>query len=228
MRAVLSEKQELLDRAFALGGCTIEEVAATVGRVVPADQSRAKGFVGLLLEAVLRATAGNRAEPDFPELGIELKTLPVRADGRPTESTFVCRIPLAEIAETEWPASRVRKKLGCVLFVPIEADKEIPLRERRVGRAFLWMPDEAEEQQLRDDWSELAGILATGGADAITAHLGTALQVRPKAASSRVRQRNLIDSGASGGELGTNNPKGFYLRRSFTEGILRASLRRAS
>lgn len=48
----------------------------------------------MLLELYLGAMAGSKPEQDFPELGIELKTIPVDAAGKPLETTFVCVAPL--------------------------------------------------------------------------------------------------------------------------------------
>ena len=110
---------ELVIRARALAGRTIGEVAAELGLPCPLDLRRAKGFVGGLIERVLGADAGPRALPDFSALGVELKTLPVDAQGRPVESTFVCTIPLTEVANLEWEDSPVLRKLRRVLWVPV-------------------------------------------------------------------------------------------------------------
>jgi DNA mismatch repair protein MutH len=67
---------------------------------VPPDLPRAEGWVGSMFEAVLGATA--RAHPDFEGLGIELETLPATLQGTPLETTFVCTIPLADMALVEW------------------------------------------------------------------------------------------------------------------------------
>ena len=69
---------ELLSRCDALMGKTLGQVAAQAGIVVPVDLQRHKGWVGALFGSVLGADAGNRAEPDFMHLGVELKTLPIK------------------------------------------------------------------------------------------------------------------------------------------------------
>jgi len=183
---------------------------------VPHSQLHAKGFVGALIEKLLGASATSKALPDFPELGIELKTIPVRPDGRPRESTFVCTIELADIADSEWETSRVRNKLAEVLWVPIEADPRTILPERRVGTPFLWKLEGAWEKTLRADWEELASLVGRGQTELITAHLGVALQVRPKARDASARRRAFDEDGVAYREL----PRGFYLRSSFTEAII--------
>jgi DNA mismatch repair protein MutH len=215
-------EQELLSRAWDVAGLTLGELGARVGVEVPDESVRAKGIAGQILEKALGATAGSRAEPDFVELGIELKTIPLDAAGKPKESTFVCSISLAAMADTDWERSTVLKKLSKVLFVPIEATSETPLRNRRVGRAYLWAPNAEEEMLVRTDWERLADMIAVGDVEQITGHLGEVLQVRPKAPHGRSRRRAPDEEGA----VQWTMPRGFYLRPAFTASVL-ARLRAA-
>ena len=215
-------EHELMMRARDLAGLTLGEIGEQLGVEVPAESARAKGIAGQILEKVLGASAASRAEPDFVGLGIELKTIPLDALGKPRESTFVCSISLAAMADTDWEHSTVLKKLRRVLFVPIEAASATPLRARRVGRAYLWAPTTAEHRRLRTDWERLANMIAAGEVEQITGHLGEVLQVRPKAASGSSRRRAPDEEGA----VQWTMPRGFYLRPSFTEAVL-ARLRAA-
>ena len=63
---------------------------------------------------------------------------------------------------------------------------------------------------------QLTGLLATGQHELISGHLGEALQLRPKAATSKCRTRSV----GSDGEPTDVLPLGFYLRARFTETIL--------
>jgi DNA mismatch repair protein MutH len=212
---------ELFDRAKALAGLTLAELAARFDAPVPADLRRAKGWVGGLVERALGATAGSRARPDFEALGVELKTLPVDRRGRPCESTFVCTIPLGEIGDVEWQDSRVRLKLGRVLWLPVEGERLIAVAARRLGAPLLWTPDADDESALRFDWEELAGLIGTGHVDRIDARLGRCLQIRPKARDSRARRRGIGGDGIPFETL----PRGFYLRATFTASILKKHYR---
>ncbi len=207
---------ELLSRAWRVAGLNLAELAAQVGIQVPDEAVRAKGIAGQILEKVLGATAASKAEPDFVGLGIELKTIPLDASGKPKESTFVCSISLSAMADTEWEQSTVLKKLSKVLFVPVEAASETPLRDRRVGRAYLWTPSHQEKRLLRTDWERLAEMIAAGDVERITGHLGEVLQVRPKAPHGRSRRRAPDEEGA----VQWTMPRGFYLRPSFTGSVL--------
>jgi len=207
---------ELLSRAWRVAGLNLAELAAQVGIQVPDEAVRAKGIAGQILEKVLGATAASKAEPDFVGLGIELKTIPLDASGKPKESTFVCSISLSAMADTEWEQSTVLKKLSKVLFVPVEAASETPLRDRRVGRAYLWTPSHQEKRLLQTDWERLAEMIAAGDVERITGHLGEVLQVRPKAPHGRSRRRAPDEEGA----VQWTMPRGFYLRPSFTGSVL--------
>lgn len=208
---------ELLLRAQALGGRSLGDLAAELGVAVPPDLLRAKGWVGQLVERALGSTAASRAAPDFEDLGVELKTLPVDAAGKPVESTFVCTIALHDVGEVSWEASRVRCKLDRVLWVVVEGTRRIPVGARRIGAALLWSPTPEQDAALRADYEELAGRIGRGDIESITAHLGEHLQVRPKAAHGGVRRRVIDAEGA----MDTTLPRGFYLRTSFTAAILR-------
>jgi DNA mismatch repair protein MutH len=209
-------ESELLERAWMVAGLTLGELGAEVGLAVPDEGVRGKGVAGQIMERVLGATAASRAEPDFVRLGIELKTIPLGATGKPKESTFVASISLSAMADTDWEQSVVFKKLAKVLFVPVEAASETPLRDRRVGRAYLWVPTSEESERLRRDWERLAEMIARGDVAQITGHLGDVLQVRPKAARGSARRRAPDEEGA----VQWAQPRGFYLRPTFTGGVL--------
>ncbi len=212
-------ESELRRRAQTLAGVTLGELGRRLGREVPHDLKRAKGFVGQLVELGLGATAGSRAGPDFSHLGVELKTLPVDARGQPVESTFVCTIALTSVGDIEWEASPVRAKLARVLFVPVEGERERPVAERRLGAPLFWSPSADEERDLKFDWDELSGRIGRGDVESITGHLGRYLQVRPKAADSHARRRAFDAEGVAFSAL----PRGFYLRATFTRRIVEAN-----
>ncbi|MBK8481547.1 MAG: DNA mismatch repair protein MutH [Proteobacteria bacterium] len=208
--------EALLTRAGALQGATIGAVAARCGVSLERGRAGHKGRVGELIERALGASAQSLDLPDFPQLGVELKTVPLDALGRVRESTFVCTIDLLRAADEVWEGSRLWSKLRCVLWVPVEPAGSAPLALRRLGRALLWRPSAAEEALLRADWTALIGLIAVGGVEELSAHLGEALQVRPKAADGRAR----TSARGPDGEALAAMPRAFYLRARFTEALL--------
>lgn len=206
----------MLAQANALAGYTLGELAAAAGLKIPTDLRRDKGWVGTLLEHYLGATAGSKPEQDFSHLGIELKTIPISRTGQPLETTFVCVAPLTGQQGVTWENCHLRQKLQCVLWVPVEGERDIPLATRRVGSPVLWQPSAEEERRLRRDWEELMELIALGRVQYITARHGEVLQLRPKAANGRV----LTDAYGPHGERILTQPRGFYLRKNFTAPIL--------
>ncbi len=214
MRAPLSEA-ELLDNAAQIAGKTLRQIVRDHDLELPNEQRQNKGWAGQVLEIALGATASSRPEPDFQSIGVELKTLPIGRNGKPTESTFVCSINLSAI-ESCWRESLVRCKLARVLWLPVEADPKQPLLARRIGSAILWSPDNAQTAALKNDWQELTGMITIGKLEEITAHHGQYLQIRPKAANAK----SLGAAIDSEGEIIRTLPRGFYLRPCFTRQVL--------
>lgn len=199
-----SDEAELIARARAL-------VGRRLGELVVGLHTKGKG--GELLERALGATGGSQATWDFPDLRVELKSIPLDPRGKPKESTFVCAFPLADADRAAWETSWARSKLSRVLWIPLHMEAG---GARRVGEPVLWSPTAEQEAVLRDDFEEIVGQIGIGGIEGVSAHLGTYLQLRPKAAHGRVRT---VVRGREG-DLVATVPRGFYLRARFTAAIL--------
>ncbi|WP_028117711.1 DNA mismatch repair endonuclease MutH [Ferrimonas senticii] len=208
---------QLLERANQIAGWQLGELASSMGLQAPADLRHHKGWVGQLLELWLGANAGSRPEPDFPALGVELKTIPIDDHGQPLESTYISVCPLTGLTGLRWQDSAVCHKLQQVLWIPVQGNKAIPPAQRHIGMPLLWQPTPAQQLQLQQDWEELIEQVALGNVEQITAHQGELLQLRPKAANRKA----LTDAiGPNGNKIQTL-PRGFYLRSRFTSALLR-------
>jgi DNA mismatch repair protein MutH len=207
---------ELLERAQAMAGTSLAALARGHGVAVRTESRRAKGWAGQLIESYLGASAGSLSEPDFQIIGVELKTIPVSIAGEPRESTYVCSVPLMGGASTHWLGCNVQRKLARVLWVPVVTDKDTDPGDRIIGWPLLWSPSEQQAAALQADWSELMDMVCLGELEKISAHHGTVLQIRPKAADSRARRWGIGETGEQVRTL----PRGFYLRTRFTRAIL--------
>jgi DNA mismatch repair protein MutH len=203
---------ELRARAADLSSRPLRELQELFGSLGQDPMRHRKGKTGQLIERALGATAGWRSRPDFPSLGVELKTIPVDAQGRPRESTFVTHFALADAEQAIWHDSAVRAKLAHVLWIPIVYDGSEP----HVGRPWFWIPTPQQAAVLEADFDELVGLIAIGKAECVDARVGRWLQLRPKAASSRVRTWGYDADGAPT----RLPPRGFYLRARFTRALL--------
>jgi DNA mismatch repair protein MutH len=206
----------LMQRAQGLAGLTLGDLARAADIAIPNNFKTQKGWAGQLIELWLGASAGSKPEQDFPELGVELKTLPLSYNNQPLETTYVCYAPLTNNTGVNWANSNVRNKLQHVLWLPIQGEREIPPAERTIGFPILWQPSSQESAQLQHDWEELMDMISLGQVERIDATVGTYLQLRPKAANGSV----LTEAIGESGQLIKTRPRGFYLRKNFTQQIL--------
>ena len=208
--------QALLRHAQSFAGFTLGELAERYKEQLPQRLLHKKGWVGQFLELILGATSGSLAQPDFPDIGVELKTLPIDENGSPLESTYVSVVPLKDIQGLRWENSVVRHKLLHVLWVPIVASRDIPIEQRQVAMPFLWQPSPDEEQILKKDFDGVLEEVSMGNIEHLDARYGDILQVRPKAANSKA----LTDAIGPDGKTIQTLPRGFYLRPQFTKQCL--------
>lgn len=208
--------QELQQSCQQITGLTIAAAAERLRLTVPPDLHSAKGWLGQLIERFLGASGGSHAQHDFPQLNIELKTIPIDSSGRPLETTYVCTVQSNE-SSLNWQDSWVYRKLCQVLWVPIVSD--VPLGERIIQKPILWRMDSASEEILRQDWEELMELLQLGYGKNLSAKFGRYLHIRPKAAHSKI----ITDYVDAEGHATKIVPKGFYLRTEFTKAILVSS-----
>lgn len=208
---------QLIETAEELSGYTLGELADKLNVSTPSSLRREKGWIGQLIELALGATAGSKPEQDFPEIGVELKTLPLSHQLTPLESTFVCTAPLLFQQQIHWETSNVRNKLSTVLWVPVIGDRKQPLATRLIGHPWIWQPSTEEDLLLRQDWEEIMEMISLGQIEHISAYHGQALQLRPKAANGS----SLTEAIGQDGTLVKTRPRGFYLRSSFTSNLVK-------
>jgi DNA mismatch repair protein MutH len=209
-------EQELWHRATSLANKTLGALANEYHLVMPQHFRREKGFIGQLLERVLGASAGSLSKPDFVNLGIELKTIPLNLKGSPKESTYISIVPLMSKKLITWRESEIYHKLRHVLWIPYFFDNNQSPHEWQISAPVLWSPNEEEETILKEDWQELMSLVQLGQLDKINARLGQYLQIRPKAMHASIRTRGIGDDG----KPVNTPPLGFYLRTAFTKTIL--------
>lgn len=217
LQVQLSMKQnELLSKAERLSGLTFLQLAQSLDIPFPMHITHAKGWLGQAVELFLGARSGSLPQPDFPELCIELKTLPLNQNGKVAESTYVTVLNLMHDLECQWQRSVCFQKLQRVLWVPVEGDKSIPFMQRRIGKPILWSPDETQGKILQQDFEMIMEMVLKGQVEQITGSLGQYLHVRPKAANSSVTTKGFNETGDTINTL----PRGFYLRTQLTNQIV--------
>lgn len=213
--------EELISNLDLIIGKSIAMLAETANVPLPISPTHGKGFTGELLELILGATAQNLPIPDFPKLGLELKTIPVDRNLEPLESTFLCHAPLTNIRNLTFENSALYSKVMRVLFILITAEKQMDYTQRKIEGYFFFTPDQEQLQQLRRDFNELYEFVKTGNISQLSARYGQIIQLRPKAANGQA----LTDCIGPEGQIIKTRPRGFYMRREFTKKIIEKYLR---
>ena len=173
-----------------------------------------------MLEKILGASAGSRPEPDFPQLGIELKSLPIDRYGKPLETTFICVAPLTRLVGASWKTSHICNKLARVLWVPVISERHMAIADRIICNPFIWSPSVEEDHLLASDWQELTDMIVLGEVEKINGKHGQVLQLRPKAANSKAKTQAFDRNGKPFMTL----PRGFYIKTPFTQMLLNKHL----
>jgi DNA mismatch repair protein MutH len=212
---------QLEHRAEQLAGLTMTDLSSLHQVELPNDLRKDKGWQGQFIERCLGADGGNLAQPDFSFIGVELKTLPIDYSGQVQESTYVSVLDINKTLGIPWSDSVVCKKLQHVLWVPIARQKGQPLALSTIATPFFWQPSTSQNKQLRSDWENAMELVSLGKIHQLNARMGQILQVRPKAANSRVVTQTTDEQGNQAHTL----PRGFYLRPQFTQQLLANSLK---
>lgn len=208
--------ETIIERLNLIVGKSITELAKSVNVDVPISPLHGKGFVGELLEILLGATAKNQSIPDFPKLGLELKSIPVDSEFKVLESTFLCHAPLSDIRNLTFENSSVYAKIKRVLFVIVNGQRDLGFEHRRVLGYFFYSPGKEELDTLKQDFNELYEMVKTGLVEEINARLGHIIQMRPKGANGKA----LTECTGPDGKIIKTRPRGFYIRRKHTQKLV--------
>lgn len=211
---------EILKKAKSLRGYTLKQLTSYLEINHPESLLHAKGLTGQIIEFLLGATAQSKPLPDFPELNLEIKSIPIDINENPLETTYICQVPLLHKNTKniyDFKQSVLYKKIFKILWLPIITNKNQDSTQRTIGSAFIWGPNSSELSLIEQDWLELTEMVQTGDIEKVSSHFGQVLQIRPKAANSSCVTNGIGESGENIKTL----PRGFYLRTNFTKQILK-------
>jgi len=148
---MVTSLQELLIIADGLKGKSIRDILN--GKSVDLH----KGTIGNVIELEgFGIPINNDARPDFPELGIELKVLPLKKRSKGEfsikERTKICSINYSELVREEWSSSHAKSKLNKILFIFYHHDFT-DLLASKVIDYHLFHLKLSEEPIIRADWN---------------------------------------------------------------------------
>jgi DNA mismatch repair endonuclease MutH len=158
--------EELLRQAKKLKGKTVDFL------LKHKEFDSGKGAIGNIIEREGFGIANNNeSRPDFPELGVELKVLPLKRDTKNRltvkERTKICSINYMNLINEKWVSSHAKNKLNKILFIFYEYNQKNP-RHSKVIDYYLFNLDESDEPLLKSDWERTKREVELGRAHSLS------------------------------------------------------------
>lgn len=179
-----------------------------------------KGASGLIVENLLGVENNNRDEADLPQIGCEIKVLPLQKNNDGTikakEPTAIQMINYCEVAKETWETAKLRSKINLTFWVVYLA------KENGISKAqddyiivdyFLDHPSDVQNGIFKTDWEEIQSYIIRGDADKLSCSMGTYLEPKTKA------KNNKDKTNAPDGKGGLIRAKrrAFYYKKNYTD-----------
>ncbi len=216
---------ELQSRLAILQGVRFEELAEAHAVEWPENIRAAKGTAGRLVEIVLGMTdPDNRPAADLSDLGLEIKTVPLRHGLRPLEDTKVTSLNYADVCAQTWSRSTVAKKLRAVLFVPVVKPSNDEPGDWYIRSPFIWIPSERALDGFRTDYREIRRFVRRSPGSISSAKpprgQGNSLTARTAGRNSQ----DVVDYECEQ-HVFTEKRRAWFLRRTFVGSVLEENIR---
>jgi DNA mismatch repair protein MutH len=216
--------KQLLDRLVDVQGVPFEELAKAHGIEWHEEPVRNKGLTGRIVETALGKEPDSRAEVDLTDLGVEVKSIPIKEELVPREHTKVTTLNFADVAAQRWENSTVFHKLRNILFVPIvKYDLERP-DQWYIRSPFIWMPSIEAQRELNADYDAVRALIKAHRPDELTSRKppeGICVSLIPNTGG---RDSNDTVTFEIDGESFTVRRRSWMLRKDFTARILRENM----
>ncbi|QJC29259.1 MutH/Sau3AI family endonuclease [Enterobacteriaceae endosymbiont of Plateumaris rustica] len=217
----INSEKILFLRASLIIGHSLNDIAKWLNyNNIPLNLNKDKGWIGKLIElCLLGIQQKNIFNQDIPQIGIEIKTIPIDEKGNTINNTFICSFPLINKNILIWKKSKLYNKLSKILWIPIiTKSKNTPIGMRIIGNPIIWTPSKRDYKKIYNDWIELMKLLISGNIDYINHYNGTILLVKTKS-----NKNKLIEIINQDNKIILTTPRAFYLKKKFTKTLLKNS-----
>ncbi len=195
----------------------------TIGQIkdeLNIERSRmVKGASGLIVEKLLGIENNNRDGADIPEIGCEIKILPLQQNRngeiKAKEPTAIQMINYIEVAQETWETAKLRGKIALTFWVVYLAKKDgraLNQNDYVIVDYFLDHPDDVQNGIFKNDWEEIQNYIKTGRADELSCSMGEYLEPKTKG------RNNQDKTDAPDGRGGTIRARrrAFYYKKNYT------------
>jgi len=217
---ISSKVFEILNPYFSIinsaKGKTIQQLKKEFNLV---NRPMKKGASGLIVEELLKIKNNNRDEADLPNIGVEVKVLPLQLkkneEINAKEPTQIQMINYCKVAEEKWETAKIRKKINITFWIVYLAKikgKRLHQDNYVVLDWYLDHPNQCTFEIFKKDWESIKEYIVRGEADSLSCSMGIYIEPKTKGASNK----DLTD--APDGEGGTTKVRrrAFYYKKKYT------------
>lgn len=176
-----NDRESLLKYASKLRGKTLGEVC---DEIYFRYSSKNKGSFGSILESgYFMIDNNNEHEPDFEDLGIELKTTPLvkatKTDYRPKERMSLSNINYMTLLTEGIDGSLLHKNNELLVIFYLD-DGKSDIKNQKIVDSILWKFPEEDMRIIKNDWERIADMVRQGRAHELSGRLTFYLEAAPK------------------------------------------------
>lgn len=156
------------------------------------DISRRKGSFGNAVEKYYFGYEPNSdLRPDFPKVGLELKTTPLKRNRNGTfsakERLVITMIDYNKVIHEDFEHSHLLEKSKNILLISYEWKPKTDPLDYKILLAALWGLPEEDMPQFKEDWENIVGKVRSGHAEDISSSDTMYLEACTKARDSSKR-----------------------------------------
>ena len=178
-----------------------------------------KGASGLIVENLLGVENNNRDEADLPEIGCEIKILPLQlncnGDIKAKEPTAIQMINYCQVAKEVWETAKLRTKINItfwVVYLAKENGKALNQDDYVIVDYFLDHPTATQLEVFKKDWEEIQQYIIKGDADKLSCSMGVFIEPKTKGANNQDK----TDAPDGKGGLIKVRRRAFYYKKNYT------------
>ena len=178
-----------------------------------------KGASGLIVENLLGIENNNRDEADLPQIGCEIKILPLQKnkDGsiKAKEPTAIQMINYCEVAKETWETAKLRSKINLTVWVVYLAKVDGKPKQQDdyvIVDYFLDHPSDVQNGVFKTDWEEIQAYIKRGDADRLSCSMGVYLEPKTKGANNQDK----TDAPDGKGGITRVRRRAFYYKKNYT------------
>ena len=182
--------ESIVEYAQKLEGHTLRELTDATDLQDP--KQRRGSFGNAVEDKYFGYDINSSPEPDFAEVGLELKTTPEKrnANGKVVakERLVLTMIDYDEVVNETFETSHLLEKAKSILLVVYMWEKDKNPLDYKIDYADLWGLPEEDMPQFKADWETVVDKVRTGHAEDISSSDTMYLEACTKAADSSVRR----------------------------------------